>query len=127
MLPQFLIPERVIEENGVGEALALGSAQGGALQLTLSISRAVEQESLEVFIEGSADGTNWMEKALAHFSQKFYCGEYAVLCDLAAHPEVTHVRAAWKVNRWGRGSLTPRFEVFLYAEEARALAVAAAK
>jgi hypothetical protein len=125
MLPQFLMPESVIQQNGAGAPLLLGAAQGRLLQLTLSISRVVEQESLEVIVEGSEDGTNWLEKPLAHFSQKFYCGDYSMLCDLSGHPEVKQIRASWKVNRWGRGSLLPRFEAFLYVEEAKALATVA--
>jgi hypothetical protein len=127
MLPNFLIPECAVEKNGHGAALPLGDAQGQVLQLTLAVRRAIEQESLDVWIEGSADGQTWLEKPLAQFPQKFYCGDYAIVCDLAAHPEVTMVRAAWKVHRWGRGEAKPFFEIALFAEASGNLALAAGR
>ncbi len=126
MLPQFLIPEGSLKANGHGPAVALGTSAGASLQLTLSIRRVIEQESLDVWIEGSVDGERWLEKPLAQFPQKFYCGDYSILCDLHGHPEVRHVRAAWKAHRWGRGTPEPFFDVFLFAEEAKILASAAA-
>jgi hypothetical protein len=127
MLPQFLIPESLLKANGHGPAVELGSTAGGTLQLTLSIRRVIEQESLDVWIEGSADGETWLEKPLAHFPQKFYCGEYSIVCDLRDYPDITQVRAAWKVHRWGRGEPQPFFEVYLFAAEAKTMAAAAAR
>ncbi|GAB4406603.1 MAG: hypothetical protein OHK0021_18050 [Bryobacter sp.] len=126
MLPQFLIPESTLRANGVSSPLLLGESRGRMLQLTLSIRRALEQESVEISIEGSSDGENWLEKPLAHFPQKFYCGDYVILCDLAAHPEISHLRATWKLNRWGRGDLTPMFDVFLFVELAKQMVASAA-
>ncbi len=125
MLPQFLIPETTLRENGAGPALQLGASQGQTILLTLSIRRVVEQESLDVSIEGSIDGETWLEKPLLHFPQKFYCGDYVIACELSAHPEVTQLRAVWKLNRWGRGDQNPVFDVFLFAEEAKQLSMAA--
>lgn len=127
MLPQFLIPESSLQANGHGPAVALGSAVGGLLQLTLSIRRVIEQQSLDVWIEGSVDGQTWLEKPLAHFPQKFYCGDYSIVCDLQEHKEVQQIRAVWKVHRWGRGTPEPFFDVFLFVEQARELASAAGR
>ena len=63
-----------------------------------------------VSIYGSADGATWGAKSIAAFKQEFYAGEYPMLLDLAAHPDVKFVRAHWEVARWGRGTETPMFE-----------------
>ena len=116
MFGQFLIPQSTIVGHGHGPAVALGSANSGLLQLTLVIEKIVEQQSLDIHIDGSLDGETWGEKPLAFFPQKFYTGNSAILVDLAAHPEITHIRASWKANRWGRGDLTPHFGLYLFAE-----------
>lgn len=110
----FLIPRQHITANGQGPAVARPELD--LIQLTLGIETSQEQQSLDVFVEGSADGETWLDKPLAVFPQKFYAGISAVLCDLAAHPDVRHLRARWRVNRWGRGEPTPSFTVYLFAE-----------
>ena len=85
--------------------------------LTLSITRIIEQESLEVSIHGSADGTTWSAKPVVTFPQKFYSGETPLLLDLTAHLDVKFVRAHWEVARWGRGTETPMFEFSLRLKE----------
>jgi len=118
MLPAFLVPETVVRQEGAGPEVALGQAQGKPLLLTLGITRIIEQESLDVSIWGSPDGVNWGTKPLVSFPQKFYCGTYHLELDLSAHPEITHLRAQWKVNRWGRGEPTPLFGFYLFVQEA---------
>ncbi|MBK9170916.1 MAG: hypothetical protein IPM24_26140 [Bryobacterales bacterium] len=120
MLPSFLIPDSVVREEGSGPIVELGEAAGSVVILTLGIRRIIEQESLDVSIWGSADGTDWGAKPVATFSQKFYCGTYQLLVDLAARPEVRHLRAQWKLARWGRGELKPLFGVYLAARAAEA-------
>ncbi|HSW49666.1 MAG TPA: hypothetical protein VLH09_05790 [Bryobacteraceae bacterium] len=117
MLPAFLVRESVVEQEGTGHALELGPSQGKPLLLTLGITRIVEQESLDVSVWGSAGGEQWAAKPLRSFPQKFYCGTYQMELDLTGHPEITHVRAQWRVCRWGRGSSSPLFEFFLFAQE----------
>ena len=39
------------------------------------------------------------------------------LNNLAGKPEVKFIRAHWEVNRWGRGSETPRFEFSVTVRE----------
>ena len=78
--------------------------------MTLEICKIIEQESLDVSVYGSADGTTWSTKSIAAFPQKFYCGEYPLLLDLSAHPDVKFLRLHWDVARWGRGTETPMFE-----------------
>lgn len=125
MLPAFLVPEIDVEENGSGTVLDLGSAHGTALRLTLGITRALEQESLDLSIWGSADGATWQEHPLASFPQKFYCGTYSILVDLSKHPEVRCLQARWKMNRWGRGSLKPKFGFYLFVQASTALGASA--
>jgi hypothetical protein len=118
MLPSFLVPEQVINASGSGAPVELGAGAGGVLSLTLGIQSALEQQSLDVTIWGSADGAAFGDKPLAAFPQKFYCGASSVLLDLRATPEITHLRADWKVKRWGRGAPAPAFGFYVFAEPA---------
>src|SRR5918911_1691930 len=107
MLPNFLLPESITTKNGTGPAVALGDAIGKQLLLTVGITRIVEQESLDVEVRGSADATNWEDKPLLVFPQKFYTGTYSRVLDLTDRPDIRYVRIDYKVNRWGRGDKTP--------------------
>jgi hypothetical protein len=109
-------PGTVLTAKGDGAAVSL-PAQGKVLLLTLNISRIVEQESLDLSVWGSADGATWEAKPIAVFPQKFYGGQHPLLLDLSQRPEIKALRAHWDVNRWGRGSETPMFEVSLVARE----------
>ena len=124
MLPEFLLAETTIREAGAGPVLSLGAHQGSVLILTLGITRIIEQESLDLSILGSPDGTDWSAKPLVTFPQKFYCGTYQVLLDLTERPDVKHIRAKWHVNRWGKGDPTPLFDVYLFVKELLPEAVA---
>jgi hypothetical protein len=103
MLDTFLIPEQTVEAAGESPEIELGAASGKKLLVTLTITRIVEQQSLDVSIWGAG------EKALAAFPQKFYAGDHQILLDLTEHPDVKTLRGKWAVARWGRGTLTPRF------------------
>jgi hypothetical protein len=80
------------------------------MQLTLGISEVVEQESIDVAIWGSQDGTDWGKKPIAAFPQKFYQGLATVVADLS---QVKQVQVRWTVNRWGRGDSKPMFKFFV--------------
>ena len=111
MIEVFLVPEKTLATaKGDGPALDLSPAEGRIFLLTLDITDMVEQESLDVSVQGSADGTTWDPKPIVAFPQKFYREEVPLLLDLAGKSEVKFVRAHWEVNRWGRGPETPRFE-----------------
>ncbi len=124
MLPNFLIPEAVIREDGEGPSINLEASQGKLLLLTLGITRIIEQESLDVSLWGSPDGANWGSKPLGSFPQKFYCGTYQLLTDLTDHPDVRYLRATYKVNRWGHSPAQPLFGVYLFAQETEPRAAA---
>ncbi len=124
MFDAFLVPEIAIEANGEGAPVELGENAGKVFQLTLAITKIAEQQSLDVSVWGSADGTEWAAKPLIAFPQKFYRGVYRVFFDLSAHPDVRFLKAKWLVNRWGVGDLKPRF-TFLLKIEAHAARVVA--
>jgi hypothetical protein len=115
MLPNFLLPETKIEQNGSGPGLDVGSG-ASLILLTLGIGQIREQQSLQLAIHGSADGNAWSGDPLVEFPQKFYAGVSAVLLDLSRHPGTRFLRAEWKVDRWGRGDKLPVFQVYLFAE-----------
>ena len=116
MFPEFLLPETTVREAGAGPEISLGNQQGETLILTLGITRIVEQESLDISIWGSADGSDWGARPLVSFPQKFYCGTYQMSIDLSQHPEVKHLRAKWQVNRWGKGDSKPLFGLYVFAQ-----------
>jgi len=116
MLPNFLLPETTVRAAGIGPEIDLGEQQGETLILTLGITRIIEQESLDVAIWGSSDGSDWGAKPLMTFPQKFYCGTYQILLDLTEHPDIRFLRAKWQVNRWGKGDSKPLFTVYLFVQ-----------
>ncbi len=118
MFESFLVPEKtVVTAKGDGTVVDVAAAGGKTLLLTLTITRIIEQESLDVSIWGSADGQDFGAKPLLAFPQKFYAGEHPLLLDLAPAPNVKFLRAHWEVGRWGRGSETPMFEFQLSVRE----------
>lgn len=111
MNEMVLVPANTtVSAKGDGTAVDVGGAANRVFLVTLSITKIIEQESLDVSILGSADGATWDAKSMAAFPQKFYCEESPVLLDLTSHPAVKYVRAHWEVARWGRGTETPMFE-----------------
>ncbi len=118
MLDAFLVPaETVVAAKGDSQPLDITSATNRTFLLTLSVTSIVEQESIEVSLFTSGDGTAWETKPVAALPQKFYVGEYPLLVDLSAMPNAMFVRAHWEVSRWGRGSTTPHFEIALRLRE----------
>lgn len=118
MIDSFLVPEKtVITAKGDGPSLDVSGASSRTLLLTLQITDIIEQESLDVSIFGSGDGTTWSPKPLLKFPQKFYRGDHPSLLDLSEHGAVKFLRAHWEVNRWGRGSEQPHFEFHVSAKE----------
>jgi hypothetical protein len=116
MLQEFLLPETTVREAGAGSEIDLGGPVGGTLLLTLGITRIIEQQSIDISIWGSADGTDWGAKPVATFPQKFYCGTYQIVLDLTDRPQVRYLRARWQVNRWGRGDSKPLFTVYVFVQ-----------
>jgi len=103
-------PKTVVSAKGDGQAVDVSDASNRVFLVTLSITKIIEQEALDVSIFGSADGTTWEPKSFTAFPQKFYAEESPLLLDLTATPNIKFVRAHWQVARWGRGTETPMFE-----------------
>jgi hypothetical protein len=116
MLPNFLLTEHVVRQNGSGPSTELGETAGQVISVTLGINRILEQESIDLSIWGSADGENFGDKPIASFPQKFYCGVYTLSIDLTDRPDIRFLRVSWKLNRWGRGEPTPLFGIYVFAE-----------
>jgi hypothetical protein len=117
MIDTFLVQKTIVNAKGDGASVEVSAASNRVFLLTLDISKIVEQESLDVSILGSADGSTWTPKPLVEFPQKFYCGQSPLLLDLTSHADAKFVRAHWEVARWGRGSETPMFEFSLTIKE----------
>jgi len=107
----------MVRDKGDSQAVDVSSVAGKVLLLTLNITDIIEQQSLDVSVWGSPDGTNWGDKPLLSFPQKFYRGEHPLLLDLSKHPAVKFLRAHWEVGRWGRHAEGPRFELALSIKE----------
>jgi len=118
MIETLLVPEKtVVNAKGDGPAVDISGASNRVFLLTLNITDIVEQESLDLAIFGSTDGTTWGSKALAAFPQKFYRAEHPLLLDLTGHPEIKFLRVHWDVARWGRGTEVPMFEFHVTIKE----------
>jgi hypothetical protein len=118
MLDAFLVPANtVVAAKGDSEPLDVSGASNPIFLLTLSIASVVEQEAIDISVYTSLDGTTWETKPIVSLPQKFYVGEYPLLIDLSAAQGAKFVRAHWEVNRWGRGSTTPRFEIAVRLRE----------
>jgi hypothetical protein len=114
MLPQFLLPETIAREDGVGGEV---QCDDRILNLTLGITRVVAEEMLEVSVWGSADCKHW--RHLVSFPQKFYCGVYLLVLDLTSQVDVRYLRAQWRMERWAREERVPIFGFYLRAEAGR--------
>ena len=128
MIDAILIPENtVVNAKGDSAPLDISAAANPVLLATLSITKVVEQESIEVMFYASADGETWEAKPLASLPQKFYIGEYPLLVDVSQAAGAKFLRAHWEVNRWGRGPVTPSFEMSLRVREVPAALLQEAK
>jgi hypothetical protein len=118
MIDVILVPENtIVSAKGDSEPLDIGGAASPVFLATLSVSKVVEQQSIELSFFTSADGTTWEPKPITSLPQKFYVGEYPLLVDLSHANSAKFVRAHWEVNRWGRGPVVPNFEISLRVRE----------
>ncbi|HVO82621.1 MAG TPA: hypothetical protein VMT28_17970 [Terriglobales bacterium] len=118
MIDTLMVPEKtVVNAKGDGPVVDVSGAASRVFLSTLNITNIVEQESLDVSIQGSADGTAWGSKAIASFPQKFYRGQHPLLLNLNGQADIKFVRAHWEVGRWGRGTETPMFEFHVTLKE----------
>jgi len=120
MLPITLLPETIAQADGFGPAAELKSFAGRLLVFTLGITRAAEQESLEVSVWGSSNQEDWGVKPITALPPKSYCGVYSVLVNLVSHPEVRYLRVHWRMKRWAPGERIPLFGFYSFVEESGA-------
>jgi hypothetical protein len=123
MLPNFLIEERTVRESGESQIFDLSDDGQENLLVTLGITHAVEQESIDVDILGSRDGESWSSKPLISFTQKFYCGTYQMILPRSPY---RFVKAVWRANRWGRSGSRPFFRFYVFIQPARVRVMAGA-
>jgi len=118
MIDAFLVPENtVITAKGDSDALDVSGATHPYFLATLTVTKIVEQESIEVTFFTSADGSTWEAKPVASLPQQFYVGQYPLLVDLSQANGAKFLRAHWEVGRWGRGPVTANFEIALRVRE----------
>jgi hypothetical protein len=117
-----LIPESTkLEANGDGQPFDLSSSETRTFLCRLTITEQIEQESLDVSIWGSADGTDFGRRPLLKIPQQFYSGSTKMVLDISFRPEVKFLRARWELNRWGRVAPTPMFVAALELTEIPAM------
>ena len=111
MIDTFLVPDKTVATaKGDGPTTDVSRTPNRVFLLTLNITNILEQESLDVSIYGSPDGTTWSPKPITNFPQKFYRAQHPLLLDLNDHQDAKFLRVHWEVGRWGRGTETPMFE-----------------
>ena len=115
MIDTVLVPAKtVVSAKGDGPCVDISAATGRIFLLILNVTRIIEQESIDVSVLASADGTTWDPKSAAAFRQEFYCGEYPLLLDLSDRPDVKFLRTHWEValgTRHGDADVRVRLNV----------------
>src|SRR3984885_8792911 len=110
MIEAFLVPEKTVATaKGDGPPVDVSAGSARVFLLTPATPHIIEQEALDVSVPGSADGTTFDAKPLVPFPQKFYRGEYPLLVDISATPEIKAIRGHWEFNRWDPVTETPMF------------------
>jgi hypothetical protein len=122
MVSEFLLPETTLREPGVGPEVSLGEGRNRRLSVILYVTHTAEQQSLDVCIWGSPDGTQWGPRPLVKLPRQFYCGTCRMVLDLSDRTDVRRLRADWQVTSWGRGDLKPLFTVELMVQEMQSIA-----
>lgn len=117
-----LIPaDTKMESNGDGVSFDISASPTRTFLCLLTVADQMEQESLDVSIYGSADGTTWTPKPLLRLPQQFYRGRTKMVLDLSHRSDIKFIRARWEVNRWGRGAPLPMFVAGLEVSEVPAM------
>jgi hypothetical protein len=123
VLPGFLVKETTVRESGESAAFDASEQSNQRLLLTLSITHAVEHESIGIDIHASKDGLSWLREPIVSFTPKFYCGTYQLTLPRC---ETRYLKAVWRVQRWSRVDRQPYFGFCILAQPVRARAAGAA-
>jgi len=105
----LIAPNTKMEASGDGAPFDISASASRTFLCLLTVADQLEQESLDVSIYGSADGSIWTPKPLLKMPQQFYRGHTKMVLDLSLRHEIKFIRAKWEVNRWGRGAPLPMF------------------
>ncbi len=97
-------PNTKMESSGDGAPFDISGSGTRTFLCLLTVADQLEQESLDVSIYGSVDGTAWTPKPLLKLPQQFYRGHTKMVLDLSLRREIKFIRARWEINRWGRGA-----------------------
>lgn len=123
MLPNYVVEETAVREPGESSVFELGEDVDQNLLITLGITHAIEQESIDVEIFSSSDNRVWSMQPVVSFPRKFFCGTYQMILP---HSSGKFLKAVWRVSRWGRAESRPFFRFYIFAQRARARALAGA-
>jgi hypothetical protein len=117
LLPPFLLDEIEARESGVGAAIPIPQDLP-PVNVTLGITRVLQQECLDVSVWGDNDTGVWIR--LASFPNKCYCGTYTMPLNLADNPHISRLRVEWKMTRWNQSGEAPLFGFYVSLDEQRA-------
>jgi len=116
MLPVFLVEETIVRESGESAVFDATEHHDQNLVLTFRITHAVEDESIDIDIQGSKDGFSWLPDPLARFAPKSYCGTYRLTLPRS---HARYLKAVWKVLRWSRADRRAFFCFSIVAQPVR--------
>jgi len=105
----LIAPNTKMEASGDGAPFDISASASRTFLCLLTVADQLEQESLDVSIYGSVDGSIWTPKPLLKMPQQFYRGHTKMVLDLSLRHEIKFIRAKWELNRWGRGAPLPMF------------------
>lgn len=106
-----------MEASADGPSFDISGSASRTFLCCLTIADQIEQESLDVSIWGSSDGTAWTKKPLLKLPQQFYRGTTKQVLDLSLRSEIKFIRARWDLTRWGRVAPTPMFVAGMQLQE----------
>ena len=100
MKPIVLFPEATAHDNGCGPVVDLGDAAGQPIQLTLTITRMTEQQTLDAVVWGSTNGSDWGTRPILRLPHRYYCGSYQHLLDLTHRQDIHFLRLEYRLRGW---------------------------
>jgi hypothetical protein len=106
-----------VTANGESAVADVRESSTRTFVCALEITDQIEQESVDISVYGSADGSEWDKMPLLKMQQEFYRGLTRQVLDLTFRPEVKFLRAKWELVRWGRVAPTPMFVLGFRLEE----------
>jgi len=116
--PRCLLPNSVLDSDGVGPLVKLREECGRLLVVTLSIDDAIDRHLLTVSLWGSPDGEKF--QPLARLRPRQYCGIHSTLLNLAGQPQIAFLRVQWTIERQRKCNHLPSFQCQVFVEQSGA-------